>query len=260
MQIHTLASGSRGNAVYLQFGQTRILVDAGISARRLERGLAEVGASPGTLSAIFLTHEHADHIQGLEVFTRRFQVPVYTRPATWEAIACRDRLPADCRMDLAGPVTIGLVRAVPFPISHDAAAPVGYSFFYRSRKVVLVTDLGTITPSVTEAATDSDVLILETNHDPHMLETGPYPHFLKKRIQGRYGHLSNSEAAQFASKLEKKSCCTIIMAHRSQQNNTPELAETQVSQTLHDHGYRVGKDIFLRHAHQDHVESLIVPA
>ncbi|MGE5404646.1 MAG: MBL fold metallo-hydrolase [Candidatus Saccharibacteria bacterium] len=257
MQVHVLASGSTGNAILFEFGDTRILVDAGISTRRIEHGLAEVGVKLGEVNAVLVTHEHTDHIKGLEVMARRHRLPIYARPAAWEAIEFSGQLPADCINELSDILNIGAVRIEPFSISHDAADPVGFCFYYKNRKCVLATDLGIVTETVEEALSLADLAVFESNHDIKMLDTGPYPHFLKKRIRSNIGHLSNLDAARVLARINKKPGMRVFLAHLSQQNNHPEIAEKTVASFLESCGYAVGSDIHLHMTYHNRRTSLL---
>lgn len=258
MQVHILASGSTGNVVLLQIGDKNILVDAGISARRIEQGLAGVGLKASDLDCVLITHEHTDHIKGLDVFIRRHALPVYTRPATWEGIPCRAKLPVQCCRDIYEGIDLGKVRIETFPVSHDAADPVGFCFFWRDTKWTLATDLGMVTPVVKSALQEASLVILESNHDPQMLQTGPYPHFLKQRIKGARGHLSNLDAAHLLAGAGEGQRLNVFLAHLSQQNNTPSLAENTVAHYLADQGYEIGDDIILHRTHPDRTASCIL--
>lgn len=257
MQVHILASGSTGNAVYFQFGKARILVDAGISARRIERGLAEIGVRGRDLDAVLITHEHQDHIQGLDVFIRRYQIPVYARERAWAGIKCSEKFPRECCQYITAGFDLGPIRVEPFSISHDAADPVGYAFYYGQRKWVMATDLGMITPGVEKAMAGADLLVLESNHDVDMLVKGPYPLFLKQRIRSSKGHLSNLDAGQVLARLPRQRPMQVFLAHLSQKNNNPRLAYQTVSAVLQQFGCLLGDEIQLNYTHPDHTASYI---
>lgn len=256
MHIHVLASGSTGNAVLFSLGDNLILVDAGVSARRIERGMAALGYRAGDLKAILLTHEHQDHVAGLEVLARRHFIPVYTRPKTWKVLACRDKIPPACVKEMDQPINIDDVHIETFSLPHDAVDPVGFCLYHRNKKVVLATDLGTITDKVEQALAMTDALVLESNHDPEMLENGPYPAFLKKRIKGAYGHLSNQQAALLLTRIPRPPVMQVLLAHLSQQNNTPRLARETVGEILANKG--VEREILLYSTHPDTTSSLAV--
>lgn len=257
MQIHVLASGSSGNSIYIALGGARILVDAGISARRIERSLAGIGVRAGELDALLITHEHSDHIKGLEVFSRKFKIPVYARPKAWEMIGFRNNLPPAVRRELPGILDIGAVRIEPFKISHDAADPVGFCLYYRHCKCTVVTDLGMVTRPVEEALANADAVVLEANHDIEMLHNGPYPHFLKRRIRSNLGHLSNLDAARLLEKAPRKGPMHVFLAHLSRQNNHPDLAENTVAGHLSCRGCEVGREIVLQRTYRDAVASYV---
>lgn len=257
MQIHILASGSTGNAVLVQMGSTKILVDVGISNRRIEKGLGDLGIRISDLNGILITHEHSDHINGLDVLVRKHKIPVYTRSRTWQKINCMNRLPAQCIKEIDNSFTLGEVDIVPFSISHDAADPVGYSFYQGRRKIVVATDLGTATPTLETALACADLMVLESNHDVDMLENGPYPQFLKRRISGSQGHLSNWEAGQVLARIAHKTGTRVMLAHLSQQNNRPFLAQQTVRDALTKAGMNVGKEIVLYPTFPERTASLV---
>lgn len=257
MQIHILASGSTGNAIFLQFGSTKVLVDAGISARRIERGLAELGIRAADLDGILVTHEHSDHICGLDVLVRRHQIPVYARSAAWDFISCRPKLPLHCCQSFNGAFDLGMVRVEPFSISHDAADPVGFSFLYGQKRCVVATDLGMVTPEVENSLHNAQVLILESNHDLDMLHRGPYPPYLKQRIRSNKGHLSNHDAGKVLTRLKRREPMHVFLAHLSQQNNHPRLAEQTVTRFLCQGGCQIGEEVILHPTFPDRTSSLI---
>lgn len=255
MQVHILASGSTGNASLFKFGNTRILVDVGISTRRIENKLALLGVRAEELDGVLITHEHSDHVKGLDVFIRRYHLPVFARGATWEAIPCRGKLPAECCNTIDKEFCVGGVGVEAFGISHDAADPVGFSFHYRQQKWVMATDMGIITDSVVKALTGAQLAVLESNHDQEMLINGPYPGFLKQRIMGKYGHLSNHDVPVVLERTALKGQMQVFLAHLSQQNNDPALAYNTVSQILAHKGYRPGEDIKLHLTYPDTIVS-----
>jgi phosphoribosyl 1,2-cyclic phosphodiesterase len=257
MQIHILASGSTGNAVLIEMGGRKILIDAGISARRIERGLSEVGIQVANLDGVLITHEHSDHIKGIEILVRKHHVPVYARPATWGAMRNRDRIDREYRRDLGDSLDIGAMKVVPFAISHDAVDPIGFCFYYQQTKWVLATDLGVVTQSVEDALAYADVAILESNHDVDMLQAGPYPQFLKQRIKGKLGHLSNHDAGQILARTPRQPVMQVFLAHLSQKNNQPQLAERTVRKVLQDCGCGVGEEIILHRTYPHCTTSLV---
>lgn len=255
MQVHVLASGSTGNAIFLDFKHTKILVDAGISTRRIKNSLAELGTSIEALDGVFITHEHRDHVSGLATMTKKYNVPVYASMNTWSAMYCRELMPAQCCKVLSDSLEIGQVKVEPFSISHDAADPVGFGFYNGSQKCSVVTDLGIVTETVQEAIGLSDVLVLESNHDIEMLEKGAYPWHLKRRIMSNRGHLSNVDAGWALARLQRKPSMQVFLAHMSQKNNDPELAMNTVSTILTQQGCTLGSEIQLHRTYPDRIVS-----
>ena len=232
-RVHVLASGSKGNAVLIGAGRTNILIDAGISARRLNRELGGLGLAARDLAGIFITHEHIDHVRGLSAFVEKSQVQVFAKEETWLALANLHKVRADCRRLLPmRESAVGDLCVRPFAVSHDAAAPVGFNIFYKSRKCSLATDLGFAGGEVKTAVAGSDVFIIEANHDEKMLSGGSYPPALKKRIGGGRGHLSNAQAGQLLAEVCGGKKTEVFLAHLSQENNRPELAQKTVADIL----------------------------
>jgi phosphoribosyl 1,2-cyclic phosphodiesterase len=256
MNLHVLASGSTGNSTCIQFGDTNILVDAGISARRVKTGLDAIGVAVEDVSAVFVTHEHTDHISGLAMLTKKYQLPVYAKPATLAAMSCRDLLPPACCRELPDSLDIGNLRIEPFSISHDAADPVGFNFFSGQMKCSFATDIGFVTDSVKKRLENSDVLVFESNHDVDMLQTGSYPWYLKKRILGTRGHLSNNDCGWALAKMAKKQHTDVFLAHISKENNRPEVAQSTVGRILEEAGLNLSEDITLHVTYPDRMVSL----
>lgn len=257
MEIHILASGSTGNTILVEMGNIKILVDAGISCRRIERGLAALGIRAGDLDGVLITHEHVDHIKGVPVMAKKHRLPIFARPGVWDTMPERDKIPSECRREIGDQIDIGAVKVIPFPISHDAVDPVGYTFFYKNFKWTVATDLGIVTRPVMEALAYSDVAVLESNHDVEMLQTGPYPSFLKQRIRGKRGHLSNHDAGILLARTPRSRNMQVFLAHLSQQNNHPQLAEQTVTNLLLANGCAVGEDIVLHRTYPDSIASLV---
>lgn len=230
--VAVLASGSRGNSTLIQCGQTAILIDAGISCRRIVQGLRACGLEPEALSGIFLTHEHKDHVAGLDVFARHYsQIPIFANERTWAQLPVRRRLPRTQVRVIPRSCTLGSLQIKSFRIPHDAADPVGYEIFSGDEKCTYLTDCGTITKTVEQAAEGADVMVLEANHDETMLRNGPYPIALQRRIMGEDGHLSNKTAGQFLASL-KAPPREVFLVHLSEKNNTPDRAYQTVKDAL----------------------------
>lgn len=230
LRVAVLASGSKGNAAYIELDGVRLLIDAGISARRITRSLADLGVDAASLDGVFVTHEHSDHIKGLQTLLKQYRLPLFAPPATLRAIGESLAVPEDTFTPLAGDVMLGSVAVKSFSTLHDAASPVGYAVC-GSEKCALATDLGFLTNDVMAAIEGSDVLILEANHDRELLQSGSYPWRLKQRILSNRGHLSNSAAAWALVRLKKRPRA-VFLAHMSQENNRPELVEETVRTIL----------------------------
>ncbi len=230
LRVAVLASGSKGNAAYIELDGVRLLIDAGISARRITRSLADLGVDAASLDGVFVTHEHSDHIKGLPTLLKQYRLPLFAPPATLRAIGESLAVPEDTFTPLTGDVMLGSVAVKSFSTLHDAASPVGYAVC-GSEKCALATDLGFLTNDVMAAIEGSDVLILEANHDRELLQSGSYPWRLKQRILSNRGHLSNSAAAWALVRLKKRPRA-VFLAHMSQENNRPELVEETVRTIL----------------------------
>jgi len=238
MRFIPLGSGSSGNSTLVEFGKTRLLVDAGLSARELGRRLEGIGVDPVSVTAILFTHEHSDHTRGAERLSRRYGIPVFCFVETLEAMNCSPVHFADWQpLNEEGELLdVGEVRVEPFPIPHDAARPVGFVLHGEGLRVGIATDLGHATTLVTERLRGCHVLMLESNHDDRMLQEGPYPWHLKQRVSGRLGHLSNREAAALIGRTVGEECGAVVLAHLSKKNNTSALARDAASSALQDLG------------------------
>ena len=224
MRICLLASGSKGNALYLECGETRLLIDAGLSARELTARLASIGVAATDLNGILVSHEHLDHCRGLGPLARRHQLPVYLHGETRRALPGLGRLD-DHREFEAGDVwTFRDLQITTIPLTHDAVAPVGFCIESGAGKVGLVTDLGIATRLVADRLQGCRALVVEANHDETMLRDGPYPWPLKQRIRSNHGHLSNTAAAHLLDELLWDGLEAVFLAHLSETNNLPHLA------------------------------------
>ncbi|MBQ9118917.1 MAG: MBL fold metallo-hydrolase [Lachnospiraceae bacterium] len=237
MRLCSIASGSSGNCIYIGTESTHVLVDAGISAKRMEEGLRSIGVEPDELQGILITHEHSDHVQGLRVFTKKHFLRVYATEHTldqvpMEAVVREERME---QIEYDKEIQIGNLAVRPFEISHDAACPVSYSFVCDGHKIGMATDLGTYSETTVECLKDSEILYLEANHDVNMLLVGSYPYSLKQRVLGERGHLSNDLAAELIVKLLHRGMKYVILGHLSKENNYPELAYETVYQEVKKH-------------------------
>ncbi len=251
MNIVSLRSGSRGNAALVFSENTKILVDCGVSGKVVENALDSLDISPCDLDGIVVTHEHRDHISGVGVMMRRYELPVWANRDTWQAMEGQlGKIDESLERVFDGSFEIGDIGIKPFSISHDAADPVGYSFYKGEEKVSVATDIGELKTNIFEAIRKSKTVLLEANHDINMLEIGSYPLALKKRIRSVLGHLSNDEAGKAAEFLVKLGTENILLGHLSEENNYPELAEKTVELTLANAGIKVGRDLKLGVANQ----------
>ncbi len=229
MRLCSIASGSSGNCIYVGSESTHLLIDVGVSAKRIESGLNEIQVAPETVAGILITHEHSDHIQGLGVMARRYNIPIYGTVETLNSILkqknvgrIEEGLLHDIKPDEA--FTIGDIRVEPFAVSHDASNPVCYTFHKDEMKIGMATDLGMYTDYTIDKLKDSKILYLEANHDVNMLMVGGYPYYLKQRIVGDRGHLSNETSAKLIGELLNDELQYIILGHLSKENNYAELA------------------------------------
>ena len=244
-----MRSGSRGNAALVFTEKTKILVDCGISGKTVESALRSIDVTPAELNGIVITHEHNDHISGVGVMMRRYNIPVWANEETWHAMsgqvgAYKDGLQRI--FDFRREFEIGDIGVMPFSIPHDAANPVGYSFIKGKEKVSVATDIGELKKDLFEAIKKSNTVLLEANHDVNMLEIGGYPIQLKRRIRGKYGHLSNDDAGKAAEFLVKLGTENILLGHLSEENNYPDLAFKTVELALDEADIKVGRDLTLR--------------
>lgn len=230
MRYCSLGSGSRGNATVVEFGQTRLLIDCGFSLRMTEQRLALAGLSARQLSAILVTHEHADHVKGVERLARRYQIPVYMTHGTLHALRDFQAPVETVRLDES--FTIGELHVEPVAVPHDAREPCQYIFDSGQHRFGILTDTGNITPWIIERYRGLDGLFLEANYDPHMLANGPYPPSLRARVAGDLGHLSNQQAAGLLAEMDRSSLNHVAIAHISEKNNRPDLALEELQSAL----------------------------
>ena len=232
--LHTLSSGSSGNALLLSCGGNHILLDAGISCRRITTALGILGLDAERLSAILITHTHADHIAGLQTLLRRTSAPVFAtartiRDLAWRFPGAEERM---FPLDPGAARVAGAFSVTAFPTSHDAPGSCGFRLDTADGAVGVLTDTGYVTDEAAEVLEGIDLAVLEANHDIETLCRGPYPYYLKQRILGPQGHLSNEEAARFAVSLPESGASEIILAHLSRENNTPAMALSAVEESL----------------------------
>lgn len=239
MKFGTIASGSSGNCLYAGDEHTHILIDAGVSCKRICEGLKEFEIGGGDIQGILVTHEHTDHVSGLGVLSRKFGTPIYATEKTLRQISEMDYL-GKINRDLFQPIEagkafdVGSFSVESFSISHDAADPVSYVLRKEEKKIGMVTDLGYYDERILDVLKYSDLLYVEANHDVHMLQAGPYPYYLKRRILGDKGHLCNEAAAGLVTDLAGDNLGRVILGHLSKENNYPELALATVRNEVAD--------------------------
>lgn len=231
-RVCLLASGSQGNSLLIESGRTRLLVDAGLSARELRRRLETLGVAAESLTALLVTHEHTDHVRGLGPLVRQLRLPVYLQ--TDLATKLDDVGRTDCVREFAAgeDFVVEDLTVRPFSVTHDALAPVGFTLSGEQGKVGIATDLGIATRLVSECLQGCRVVVLETNHDEALLRDGPYPWPLKQRVRSAHGHLSNVAGSQLLEGVLWQGLETVFLGHLSETNNRPELALASVNQVL----------------------------
>ena len=229
MELCSIASGSSGNCICVGSDDCHVLIDAGISGKRIEAGLNANELKAGEMQGVLLTHEHIDHVAGLGVIARRYGIPIYATPGTIEAVK-QVKSVGKIDPELFCPITpgekftIGDLDIEAIPVSHDAAEPVAYKVKNGKKSLAVMTDLGYYDENIVEKMKNLDVLLLEANHDVHMLQVGSYPYPLKQRILGEKGHLSNELSGQLLGEVLHDHFNTVILGHLSKENNYAELA------------------------------------
>lgn len=263
MRFASIASGSSGNCIYTGSDRTHLLIDSGISAKKIDRGLKELGLSGHDVDGILITHEHADHICGLGVMIRKYQIPVYATEKTICRILNTSTLGAmpgelfhAIRTDEG--FSIGDMDIEPIRISHDAADPCAYRVEHEGKSAAVMTDLGEYSGYTINHLQNLDVLLLEANHDIRMLETGPYPYYLKQRILGTRGHLSNESAGHLLCDVLHDGIKHIFLGHLSKENNYPDLAyeSVKVEISLGDCPYK-GSDFPITVASREKMSEIV---
>ncbi|MFZ5353964.1 MAG: MBL fold metallo-hydrolase [Bacillota bacterium] len=246
IRLCSLSSGSSGNCIYVGTDESGVLVDCGISGKEILKNLMDIGVCNSTIKAILVTHEHSDHVRSVGIVSRKLNIPIYANIKTWEGM-----------MDSIGSIKSENIRTFntgtefeisgmsikSFTIPHDAADPVGYSLNTGKYKVSIATDLGYFSDIVRDGIKDSNMVLLESNHDIEMLKVSKYPYFLKRRIMSNHGHLSNEAAGNAAYELLQSGVKDILLGHLSKENNFPELAFATVKNILEEKKVKIGRDI-----------------
>ena len=260
LKFCSLFSGSSGNCLFIKNKDTSILIDAGVSGKRILASIEEIGENPSEIKGILVSHEHTDHCKGVGILSRKFDIPVYANIPTWEAM--KDEIGEvkthnirDFKHDEN--FFINNIEIRSFLIPHDAACPSGFSVFSQECKITVATDIGHMTNQLLENFEGSDLLFLESNHDIEMLKVGPYPYSLKQRILGRDGHLSNEMAGKTIAYMAQRGTKKFILGHLSKENNFPELVYETACNYLREKEICPENDIFLEVAKRDAVGKII---
>lgn len=235
LKFCSLYSGSSGNSLFVETPNTKILIDAGESAKKIEGALNGLDVDVHDIDAILVTHEHTDHIKGLATIAKKFDIPVYANSKTWDAMPEVSQKIQSSMQNKFNPYekfNIGDLEILPFKIPHDAADPCGFNLFYNNQKISIATDLGHMDYDLIKYLEESKFILLEANYDPNILKCSKYPYLLKQRIAGPNGHLSNEMAGKTISYLMKSGLNKVMLGHLSKENNFPELAYQTVIDEL----------------------------
>jgi phosphoribosyl 1,2-cyclic phosphodiesterase len=250
MKVCALASGSKGNSIFVATENTKILIDCGISCRQIMLRLNEIGESPEDIDAIFITHEHSDHIRGLPVFTKKYKTPVFLNKLIemdiFENITVENFLCGDT-------IKFKDLEISPYQIPHDATEPVGFIISNKDKSIGIATDIGKVTYLIKEKLSNCSTIFLEFNHDEEMLLTGPYPWHLKQRIRGNYGHLSNRESIELLKEIGGNGLKNIFISHISEQNNSYEKIKRDIIKNLS--GILTDKNFYF--TYQDKISKIV---
>lgn len=240
LRVCILGSGSKGNCTYIESPEARVLIDAGLSAREIERRLRYIDRTPEGLDGVLISHEHADHIQGAGTLARRYKLPVYANPGTWQKARHVAGVVDDLREFCTGtPFSLKDLVIDPFSLPHDAEDPVAFRISWHRRTMAVVTDLGYPSQLVRERMKGCHLLVLEANHDGAMLQAGPYPWPLKQRIGGKSGHLSNTQSGELLREVLHDELEHVVLAHLSEINNLPDLARLTTQEVLGNRNTRL---------------------
>jgi phosphoribosyl 1,2-cyclic phosphodiesterase len=257
----SLSSSSSGNCAYVGSAEGGILIDAGVSARQISMKLDCIGVNPVDIGAIFVTHEHSDHVRGLRVFASKNNIPVYATQGTVNALESGGIANGSFEVNVIenGGLEINGQFIKPFRTSHDSAESCGFIVTTSDeRKIAFATDTGIITPETRDAVTGCDLILAESNHDIGMLRNGSYPYMLKRRILSEKGHLSNIDCSNFVTELVQSGTTRIVLGHLSKENNIPELAYQTTKSALDCIGAVQFKDYILKVADSDNIETVVL--
>lgn len=231
LKFCSLYSGSSGNSLYVENNDTKILIDAGVSGKKIVTALASLNVNISDIDGILVTHEHIDHALSLPVLSKKYNIPIYANEKTWSALPT-EKIKNQKVFNLNEPFLVGDLRIEPFPIPHDAICPCGFNIYSSNQKLSIATDIGHITPKIVEHLKNSAFLLLEANYEPEILHSSSYPYHLKQRILGDNGHLSNKNAGELITELSKHGLKHVMLGHLSKENNFPELAYQTVINEL----------------------------
>ncbi len=258
----SLASGSSGNSQYIGNKTTKILLDAGLSGKYIKSGLEGIGIDPTEIDGIVITHEHSDHIKGVGVLMRRYNVPIYVTEGTWNGMAEKIGKIDSEKVNIIKNDEIFKIKDIEikaYPVSHDANDPVGYTFQNGTGKIGVITDLGYYTETILKEIRSCDLVMIEANHDVEMLQMGSYPYYLKRRILSEVGHISNEVSGEIACDIVKNGKTRhILLGHLSRENNFPDLAYETVKSVMESEGIKVGHDVMLNMTYRDKIGGLFV--
>lgn len=235
LKFYSLFSGSSGNCYLIQSNSTNILVDAGESCKKIEAALLSICVSPSSIDAIFITHEHSDHIKGLNIFCKKYHIPVFANQETWNAmLSQKENIAVENQQvfSIGKEIQIQDLQINSFSIPHDAVNPCGYTISCENKKMSIATDIGHMNQSIIDSLCYSSFILIEANYDPNILKCSRYPYHLKERIAGPNGHLSNVMAGKTISYLSHFGLKDVMLGHLSRENNFPELAYQTVAEQL----------------------------
>ena len=262
MKFCSLYSGSSGNSIFIASDNTRVLIDAGLAGKKIDEALKHIGEEASSIDGIFITHEHIDHIKGVGVLSRKYDIPIYANDNTWAVMEKNIGKIKEHNiriMDRRSSIAIKDLEIRSFNIPHDAIAPVGYTVSSGGKNASVVTDFGVFTEEIRDNIIDSDIILLESNHDINMLRMRPYPYNLKLRVLGENGHLSNEDCGNaIVSLIKSDKKKQIMLGHLSGTNNHPDLAYQTVVDVLSANGIRPGDDVTLQLASRHNPSEIIL--
>lgn len=240
----SLYSGSSGNSLFVSTGRTRVLVDAGLTGKSIISAMENIGEDPSQLNGIFVTHEHIDHVKGVGILSRKFNLPIFANEKTWVAMErCLGKIRPENVQVIQSGFSYRDLEIQTFRVPHDAVSSVGYTLSDGVKRISIATDMGVFTEEIKNGVKDSDLVLLESNHDVEMLKFGPYPYDLKRRVLSAVGHLSNEDCGHAAAEILAYGKKKIILGHLSGTNNVPELAYKTVENILREKGITIGEGL-----------------